>query len=131
MVGRDERRRRAGVTVRVGVAIAIVLVALLGYPLVTLAGGSPRFPTRDECGRLATADDPSFDVVYGRLGSHEEAQSLLDQVSAIGFTGVELELDGCGQWKVFYDSIDSLEQGESLAEQVRAAGFAARVEAED
>ena len=50
---------------------------------------------------------------------------------AIGFTGAELELDGCGQWKVFYDSIDSLEQGESLAEQVRAAGFEARVEVED
>lgn len=118
-------------TVRVGVAVAIVLVPLLGYPLATLAGGSPRFPTRDECGRLATADDPSFDVVYGRLGSREGAQTLLDQVSAIGFTGAELELDGCGQWKVFYDSIDSLEQGESLAEQVRAAGFDARVEAED
>ncbi|MDQ3121148.1 MAG: hypothetical protein M3Q59_01275 [Actinomycetota bacterium] len=118
-------------TVRVGVAVAIVLVPLLGYPLVTLAGGSPRFPTREECGRLATDDDTSFDVVYARLPSRVAAQALLDRVLAIGFTGAELELDGCGQWKVFYDSIDSLEQGESLAEQVRAAGFDARVEAED
>ena len=118
-------------TVRVGVAVAIVLVPLIGYPLVTLGGGSPRFPTGEECGRLATADDPSLDVVYGRLDSRQDAQALLDQVSAIGFTGAELELDGCGRWKVFYDSIDSLEQGASLAEQVRAAGFDARVEVED
>ena len=118
-------------TVRVGVAIAIVLVPLLGYPLVTLAGGSPRFPTEEECGRLAKADDPGFDVVYGRVDSRDGAQALLDRVTAVGFTGAELELDGCGRWKVFYDSIDSLEQGASLAEQVRAAGFDARVEVED
>ena len=79
----------------------------------------------------ATDDDPSLDVVYGRLESREAAQALLGQVLAIGFTGAEVELDGCGSWKVFYDPIDSLEQGQGLAEQARDAGFDARVEVED
>lgn len=118
-------------TARAAVAVAIVLVPLLGYPLVTLAGGSPRFPSREECARLATADDSSFDVVYGRVESRDAAQALLDQVLAIGFTGAELELDGCGRWKVFYDSIDSLDQGKALVEQARDAGFDPRVEVED
>ena len=119
-------------TVRVGVAVAIVLVPLLGYPLVTLAGGSPRFPSEEECGRLATDDDPSFDVVYARLRRPVRPRRHCSIASlAIGFTGAELELDGCGRWKVFYDSIDSLEQGEASPSRCAPPGFEARVEVED
>ena len=118
-------------TVRVAAAVAIVLVPLIGYPLVTLAGGSPSFPSEEECGRPATADDSSLDVVYGRLESREDARALLEQVLGIGFTGAEMELDGCGRWKVFYDPIESFDQGQALVEQVRDAEFDARVEVED
>lgn len=118
-------------TGRAAVAVAIVLVPLLGYPLVTLAGGAPQFPSEQACGRPATASDPLVDVVYGRLETRETADALLEQVLGIGFTGAEVELDGCGRWKVFYDPIESLDQGEALVEQARAAGFDARVEIED
>jgi hypothetical protein len=112
------------------VAAAIVVVVLLGYPLVTLAGGAPRFPTRGECARPATTDDPSLEVVYGRFDDRLAAETLLAEVTEVGFIGAELELDGCGRWKVSYDAIESSEQGEALAEQVRNAGFDARVEPE-
>lgn len=112
------------------VAAAVVLVTILGYPLVTLAGDAPRFPSRGECSRPATADDPSLEVVYGRLDDRVEAETLLAEVTEIGFVGAELELEGCGRWKVYYDGVDSLAQGEALAEQVREAGFDARVELE-
>ena len=112
------------------VAAAIVVVVLLGYPLVTLAGDSPRFPTRGECARPATTDDPSLEVVYGRFDDRLAAETLLAEITEVGFIGAELELDGCGRWKVSYDAIDSSEQGEALAEQVRNAGFEARVEPE-
>ncbi len=117
-------------TARFAAALAIVLVPLLGYPLVTLAGDAPRFPTEQECGRPATADDANLDVVYGRLASRQDAEALLEKVLGIGFTGAELELDGCGRWKVFYDPIDSLDQGNGLVDQARDAGFDARVEVE-
>ena len=111
------------------VAAAIVVVVLLGYPLVTLAGGAPRFPTGD-CARPATTDDPSLEVVYGRFDDRLAAETLLAEITEVGFIGAELKLDGCGRWKVSYDGIDSSEQGEALAEQVRNAGFDARVEPE-
>jgi len=112
------------------VGAAVVVIPLLGYPLVTLAGDGPRFPTSDECARPATADDPSLEVVYGRFDDRVAAELLLAEVTEVGFTGAELELDGCGRWKVSYDAIESLAQGEALAEQVRGAGFDARVELE-
>lgn len=111
-------------------AVAIVLIPAVAYPLVALARGNTPFPSRDECARPATADAPDLEVVYGRLDSPVEAQELLQRVLAIGFIGAEMELDGCGRWKVSYDAIDSLAQGEALVEQAVEAGFDPRVEHE-
>lgn len=105
-----------------------MLVALLGYSLLALAGGAPRFPTRAECVTPATGDAPDLQVVYGRFDDLVAAETLLADVTRIGFVGAELELDNCGRWKVFYDGIESFAQGQALAEQVREAGFDARVE---
>lgn len=116
---------------RARIAIAIVLVALLGYPLVTLASGLPRFPTRAECARPATAEAPEVQVVYGRLDDPVAAEELLAELTGIGFVGTEIELDPCGRWKIAYMSVDSYDQATALAEQVRAQGFEAVVELQD
>ena len=115
---------------RVALATAIVVVPLLGYPLFTITGGWPQFHSRGECARTAQADDDEFEVVYGRLDDPLAAETLLAELTGIGFVGAEVELDDCGRWKVSYTGIDSFEQGEALAEQVRGAGFDARVEVE-
>jgi len=119
---RDTRPRR------VGLAAAIVVVPLLAYPVVAVAGGAPRFPTRDECSRPATADAPDLEVVYGRFDDLRAADELLAKLTDVGFVGAETGFDPCGRWKVSYDAIDSLEQGEALAAEVRKAGFEAQVE---
>lgn len=75
-------------TARVWVAVAIVLVPLLGYPLVTLAGGSPRFPSRQECVRSPVEGQP-VDVVFGRFDDPELAAETRDRVVAVGFIGTE------------------------------------------
>lgn len=112
------------------VAVAIVAVPMLAYPLLAVAGGAPRFPSRDDCVHLPSGEEAEqLEVVYGRLGDPIAAENLLAEITGTGFVGAELQLDDCGRWKVSYDSIESREQGEALAEQVRAAGFAARVEA--
>jgi hypothetical protein len=114
---------------RVRLAVAIAIVPLLVYPAITLAAdGLPRFPTRGECSRPASADAPDLDVVYGRFDDRRTADELLASLSDVGFVGAELSLDACGQWKVFYDGIESPAQGEALAAQVREAGFEATVE---
>ncbi len=108
---------------------AIVLVPLLAYPVVSLAGDGPRFPSRDECARVAEADtETEVEVVYGRLDDPAAAEALLAKLTDIGFVGADLALDACGRWKVYYDGVESIVQAEALAEQVREAGFDARVE---
>lgn len=110
-------------------AAAVALVPLLAYPLLALAEGAPRFPSRDECVVVATGDAPDLDVVYGRFDDLVTAEAVLADLTRVGFVGAELALDDCGRWKVFYEGIETFAQGQALAEQVREAGFDARVEA--
>lgn len=113
-------------------AIAIVVGALLAYPLVTLAGGAPPFPTREDCARPASPGTPGeeLEVVYGRLDEPVAAEELLRSLTNAGFVGAEIELDACARWKVAYPSLESFDQATALADQVRAQGFEARVELE-
>lgn len=110
-------------------AAAVALVPLLAYPLLALAEGAPRFPSPDECAVVATGDAPDLDVVYGRFDDLVTAETVLADLTRVGFVGAELVLDDCGRWKVFYEGIETFAQGQALAEQVREAGFGARVEA--
>ena len=93
--------------------MAIVLVPLLGYPLVTLAGGSPRFPSRDECVRSPVEGQP-VDVVFGRFDDPEVAAETSDRVVAVGFIGTEALPDGCGRWKVVLEGVPSLETAREI-----------------
>jgi len=101
------------VTARAWVAVAIVLVPLLGYPLVTLAGGSPRFPSREECVRSPVEGQP-VDLVFGRFDDPEVAAETADQVVAVGFIGTEAFPDGCGRWKVVLGGVPSLETAREI-----------------
>jgi hypothetical protein len=88
--------------------VAIVLVSLLGYPLATLAGGSPRFPSRQECVRSAVEGQP-VDAVFGRFDDPTSAVEARDRVVGVGFIGTEALPDGCGRWKVVLEGVPSLE----------------------
>jgi hypothetical protein len=93
--------------------VAIVVVPLLGYPLVTLAGGSPRFPSREECVRPPVEGKP-VDVIFGRFDDPELAAETRDRVVAVGFTGTEARPDGCGRWKVVLEDVPSLETSREI-----------------
>lgn len=99
-------------------AAAIVLVPLLAYPLSTLAGGLPRFPSRDECVRPAVDGQP-VDVVYGRFDDPVSAAEHLERVLAVGFAGTEVLPDGCGRWKVVLEGVPRLEIARGVQEEAR------------
>ena len=101
---------------RVGLAAAIVVVPLLAYPAVTMAGGLPQFPTRDECVRPAVEGEP-VDVVYGRFDSPVDAAELLERVLTVGFIGAETLVDACGRWKVVLEGVPSLEIARGVQEE--------------
>ena len=96
--------------------IGIAAIPLLLYPLASVVGGAPRFPSRDDCVRPAVEGQP-VDLVYGRFDSPYEAQKFLEErVLASGFQGTEMLPDDCGRWRVVLTGVPSIE----IAEEVRA-----------
>ena len=96
-------------------AIAIVAVAALGYPVVTLAGGSPRFPSEEECVVEPVPGEP-VDLVWGRFDDPVSSAEFAEQVISVGFKGTESLGDGCGRWKVVLEDVPSIE----IAREVQA-----------
>jgi hypothetical protein len=109
-------------TRRLALLVAIVVLPLLVYPLVTLAGGSPRFPDRSECIRAVVEGSP-VDIVYGRFDSVADAEELRNRVVDVGLTGTEVLADGCGRFKVVYESVPSLDVAQQVEANARTAGF--------
>jgi hypothetical protein len=95
---------------------AIVLVPLVGYVLLALGQGAPRFPTRGECVH-APIDGQPVDVVFGRRSGPVGATELRDQVVSLGFLGVESLPDGCGRWKVVLQDVPSIEVARGVQEE--------------
>ena len=100
----------------------VVLALGLAYPLVVLAGSSPRFPSRDECVRPATADGDIV-AVFGYFDSEREAVATRDRAVGVGFVGTEVEANGCGRVRVAVGGIPTLAVGRELVEEARNVGF--------
>jgi hypothetical protein len=110
------------------VALWIVIAALvLAYPVATLATGGPRFPTREDCVRPATADG-DIDAVFGYFDTEVEAATVRDRALAVGFMGTEMAWDGCGRVRVAVGGIPSLEVGRKFAEEAHKVGFEVTLE---
>lgn len=105
----------------------ILLLVALAYPLVSVAGGAPGFPSRDDCVRPARSDG-DIEAVFGYRESELEARALRDRALAVGFVGTESERDACGRARVFLRGIPTLEVGREFVEQARAAGFEVTLE---
>jgi hypothetical protein len=111
------------VTQQFRLAVVIVLVAALGYPLVVVASGSPRFPTRDECIVPALEGQP-VDLVFGRFDDPGNASDLAARVVAVGFTGTESTPDGCGRWKVVLENVPTIEVAKQIQEEAASVDLA-------
>lgn len=110
-----------------GLAIGLIVAAGLTYALVALAGGTPAFPSRDDCVRPAV-EEGEIEAVFGRFESEWKAVELRDQALAVGFVGTETIRDACGRMKVVLPGIPSLAVGREFAEQARTAGFEVTLE---
>ncbi len=124
---------RVGVR-QAGVAVAIVLVAAVGYPAsmlvgtsaLHLPGGLPSFPSPDEW--VHAARPGPVRVVVGYEDSYVDAMSLRDRAAAAGFDRATIAVDGCGRARVSVADAPSLEAARVLVERARSAGFRASVE---
>lgn len=98
---------------RLWIVVAVVLVPLLAYPLATLAGGEPRWPSRAECVHRVVEGRPVA-VVFGRVDDPLAADELRDRVLAVGFKGTKAVADGCGRWKVVLDGVPTVTVGRGI-----------------
>jgi hypothetical protein len=106
---------------------ALVLVAVIGYPVAVLGDGAPRFPKRTDCIRPATKDG-DIEAVFGRFDLRSEAAAELRRVLERGFTGSQIEGDGCGRLKVVVHGIPTLAVGRELTAEIRSVGLDATLE---
>ena len=107
--------------------IAVVAICALAYPLVSLAGGLPRFPDRAECIRIAKADG-DLEAVFGRFRSQDAADELLARVRKAGFASAAIEPDGCGDLAVALHGITTLQVGRSLVAEAQRVGLRPTIE---
>lgn len=108
-------------------ATAIVFVVLVGYPVVTLAGGPPGFPSRSECSHGPEAGKPVA-VVYGRFDEAGRAAAVLRRALAVGFKGTALEIDACGQWVVLLHNVPSVAVGDGIVKEAHPVGLSPKLE---
>jgi hypothetical protein len=104
------------VSARIWLVVAIAITPLLVYPIVSVAGGGPRFPARAECIQPAV-EGRQVDVVWGRFDDSMEADALRERVVAVGFVGTEALPDGCGRWKVELDGVPSIEVAQEVQKE--------------
>lgn len=108
----------------------IVAVAALAYPLAVLAfSGAPTFPSRDDC-VVSVTGEGEYEVVFGYRDSEREALELRAGVLAVGFSGTEIEGDGCGRVRVSVDDVPTREVGEEVIRQARTVGLEPTLEQE-
>jgi hypothetical protein len=109
-------------------AVAIVAVPLLAYPVAVAADGV-RFPSTADCVRRAPpGTTAALDLVFGRRDTAAEAERLLERVRGVGYVDAGVRIDGCGRWEVLYDGITSYPQGASSAAEAHGAGLEAWLE---
>lgn len=110
------------------IAIAIVAIPLLAYPLVAGAQRA-HYPSHDDCVRKALPGEAGdLDLVFGRRDTPAAAVQLLERVRGVGYVDAEMRMDGCGRWEVLYDGIESYAQGASSAAEAHGAGLEAWLE---
>jgi hypothetical protein len=105
----------------------VVLGMALAYPLVVLAGGGARFPSRSDCVRPATGG-AGIEAVFGRFPTTAAAESLLRRAAGSGFQNLQIESDGCGFLKVTLHGIPSLEVGREFVSEAEGVGFHPKLE---
>ena len=110
--------------------VLVVVAAALAYPLAVLAfSGAPEFPSRDDC-VVSVTGEGEYEVVFGYLDSRREAVELQAQALAVGFSGTEIEDDGCGRVRVSVDDVPSREVGDEVIRQARTVDLEPTLEQE-
>jgi len=71
----------------------------------------------------AKDDVGELEAVFGHRRNRSEASDLVTRAAALGFTGLQLEVDPCGGFEVMIKGFSSREQADEFAAEAKQAGF--------
>src|SRR5919201_4554692 len=73
-------------------------------------------------------DVGELEVVFAHTRNRSEASDVVTRAAALGFGGLQLELDPCGGFEVMFKGFADQAQAEDFAAEAKQAGFNAVIE---
>jgi hypothetical protein len=105
-------------------AVAVIVVGALAYPLVLLAQGGPSFPSRAHCLARATQDG-NIELLLGGFSTNASADALVAKAKKYGLTAAESTLDGCGNFDVVVPGYTTLAGAQSAVAEAHTVDITA------
>ena len=100
----------------------LLLAALLATATVATTAGPAGAATGEPACRTDEIRQHN-EAVFGHFSTLAEAKKLKAKAAAVGFAGIKIENDGCGDFEVEIDGADTQAQRSSFATEARHAGF--------
>ena len=108
----DSRRRLLAL-----VFCGLLATALAGTASSSRTAGTP--PAACQTAEQRTHDE----AVFGHFSSRSQALALSRRAGKVGFKGIKIEDEGCGDYEVEIDGADNVAGRTSFAREARKAGF--------
>lgn len=96
-------------------------LALIAAALIVSFGSTVR-SAHAACGP-STEVKTHDEAVFGHFATRAAARAYLARAAKVGFQGLKIEADNCGDYEVEADGADTQQQRSSFAAEARRAGF--------
>jgi len=96
-------------------------LALIAAALIVSFGSTVR-SAHAACGP-STEVKTHDEAVFGHFATRAAARAYLARAAKVGFQGLKIEADNCGDYEVEADGADTQQQRSSFAAEARTAGF--------
>jgi hypothetical protein len=100
----------------------LLVIALLAGAAIAGSARSARAVTGEPACRTDEVRQHD-EAVFGHFATAAPARALRARAAALGFKGIKIENDGCGDFEVEIDGADRQADRSSFAEEAKKAGF--------
>lgn len=97
--------------------VGVLAAALAGIAASSRAGGTP--PAACQATEQRTHDE----AVFGHFSSRSQGLALALRARTVGFMGIKIEDEGCGDYEVEIDGADKVADRVSFAAEAQKAGY--------
>jgi hypothetical protein len=100
----------------------LIVFAVAGAALVSVAvGAGGKTPGEPAC--RAPETRVHDEVVFGHFATRTEARKLSAHAAKLGYRGIKIENEGCGDFEVEIDGADTQQQRSSFAAEAAKSGY--------